>query len=154
MRTSLNALRWASDTFAMNILPFRIEDPHLYHLDGSVFRITETAVLVCTSVADPACIKEIERHCEIIDVSLAHARAGITNNVLADGEVLCDSEIHELSRDNDLYELEKTKIERLEQICAKFSRSCHVFCMSEFYKSGALLSCLVLPIRQVVGPAP
>jgi N-dimethylarginine dimethylaminohydrolase len=150
MRTSRNALRWASESFGMEILPFRVDDPHLYHLDGSVFRITESAVLVCTSVADRGCLKQIERRCEVIDVSLAHARAGITNNVLVSGEVLCDSEIHELSRDSELYQVEKTKIERLERICARFGRSCHVFCMSEFYKSGALLSCLVLPIRQVV----
>jgi N-dimethylarginine dimethylaminohydrolase len=150
MRTSLNALRWASETFAMQILPFRVDDPHLYHLDGNVFRITEQSVLVCTATADPASIKEIERHCEIVDVSLEHARAGITNNVLVAREVLCDSDIHELSRDNELYALEKTKIEQLERICARFERSCSVFCMSEFYKSGALLSCLVLPIKQVV----
>jgi len=151
MRTSLNALHWASESFGMKIMPFRIDDPHLYHLDGSIFCITEKAVLVCTSVADRACLKEIERNCEIVDVSLAHARAGITNNILVSGEVLCDSEIHELNRDSELYELEKTKIERLERICARFDRSCHVFCMSEFYKSGALLSCLVLPIRQLMG---
>lgn len=150
MRTSRNALRWASEAFGMKILPFRVDDPHLYHLDGSVFRMTERAVLVCTSVADRACLKELERHCEIIDVSLAHARAGITNNVLVSGEVLCDSEIHELSRNSELYPVEKAKIERLERICARFGRSCHVFCMSEFYKSGALLSCLVLPIRQLM----
>jgi N-dimethylarginine dimethylaminohydrolase len=148
MRTSLNALRWASEKFAMNILPFRVDDPHLYHLDGNVFRITEHAVLVCTEAADPASIREIERHCEIVDVPLDLARAGITNNVLLPGEVLCDSDIHELSRDDELYALEKAKIEQLERISARFGRSCTIFCMSEFYKSGALLSCLILPIRQ------
>jgi N-dimethylarginine dimethylaminohydrolase len=149
MRTSRNALHWAAERFAMNILPFRIDDPHLYHLDGNVFRITEQAVLVCTSVADPRCIREIEKHCEIIDVSLEHARAGITNNALVAGEVLCDSEISELGRDNELYEVEKTKIACLDRICSRLGRSLQVFCMSEFYKSGALLSCLVMPIRQL-----
>ena len=45
--------------------------------------------------------------------------------------------------------MEKSKIERLEEIGARFGRAVRLFCMSEFYKSGALLSCLIMHIRQV-----
>ena len=47
------------------------------------------------------------------------------------------------------YPIEKSKIERLETICSRFGRRCAWFCMSEFYKSGALLSCLILHIKQL-----
>jgi len=148
MRTSRSALTWASERFDMEIIPFRATDPYLYHLDCCFLRITEEAVMLCTELADPTCLRAIERNCEIIDVSLEHARAGITNSLLLAGEVLCDSPIDQLSKQNPSYLIEKTKIRRLESICSRFSRKVRIFCMSEFYKSGALLSCLVMHIKQ------
>ena len=76
LRTSRNALTWAAERFEMEIVPFRTTHPYLYHLDCCILRITEQAVLVCTSVADHTSIRAIEQHCEIIDVSLEDARAG------------------------------------------------------------------------------
>lgn len=148
MRTSRNALTWAAERFEMEIVPFRVTDPYLYHLDCCFLRITEEAVLLCTSHADPICLRTIEQHCEIIDVSFENARAGITNSLLLPEEILCDSPIFELGKDHHSYSIEKAKIERLEEICSRFSRTLRVFCMSEFYKSGALLSCLTMHIRQ------
>lgn len=147
IRTSRNALSWLSKRYEMEILPFRISDPYLYHLDCCVFRLTEEAVLLCTAVADRACLRKIERYCEVVDVSLEDARSGIANNLLLPGQVLCDSNICELARDDPKYEVEKAKIDRLDHICSRFGRELNVFCMSEFYKSGALLSCLVMHIK-------
>ena len=149
MRTSRNALSWAAERFGMQVLPFQTVDPYLYHLDCCMFRLTDEVVLLCTSVADPACLREIEQHCEIIDISLEEARAGITNGLLLSGEILCDSNITELANGSQKYSLEKAKIERLENLCSRFGHRLSVFCMSEFYKSGALLSCLIMHIRQV-----
>ena len=150
MRTSRNALDWMAERFEMNILPFRITDPYLYHLDCSIFRVSEEAVLLCTSVADRADLREIERHCEIIDVSREEARAGITNGLLLQDEILCDSDIFQTGKGSQNYTIEKHKTKHLEQICSRFGYSLRIFCVSEFYKSGALLSCLIMPIKQVV----
>ena len=133
----------------MKIIPFRVVDPYLYHLDCCLFRMTEDAVLLCTSVADRASLRALERHCEIIDISLPHARTGIANGLLLPDELLCDSPIATLRKGSEAYAVEKSKIERLEEIGARFGRAVRLFCMSEFYKSGALLSCLVMHIRQV-----
>jgi N-dimethylarginine dimethylaminohydrolase len=149
MRTSRSGLSWAAERFDMKIIPFRIADPYLYHLDCCLFRMTEDAVLLCTSVADRASLRALERHCEIIDISLQHTRAGITNGLLLPNEILCDSPVATLRRGSESYAVEKSKIERLEEIGARFGRAVRLFCMSEFYKSGALLSCLVMHIRQV-----
>jgi N-dimethylarginine dimethylaminohydrolase len=149
MRTSRNALTWAAERFEMEIVPFRITDPYLYHLDCCCLRITEEAVLLCTSLADRMCIRAIEHHCEIIDVSQEHARAGITNSLLLPGEVLCDSAIAESGKESHAYSVEKAKIRCLENICSRFGLTLRVFCMSEFYKSGALLSCLIMHIKQL-----
>ena len=150
MRTSRNGLAWAAERFDMNIIPFRVSDPYLYHLDCCLFRMTEDAVLLCTSVADRASLRALERHCEIIDISLPHARTGIANGLLLPDELLCDSPIATLRKGSEAYAVEKSKIERLEEIGARFGRAVRLFCMSEFYKSGALLSCLVMHIRQVM----
>lgn len=147
MRTSRNALTWIAERYEMEVIPFRITDPYLYHLDCCVFRLTEEAVMLCTSVADPASLREIERHCEVIDISLEDARSGLANNLSLPGEVVCDSNISELRRDDPKYLAEKVKIRRLEKICSRFGRKLTVFCMSEFYKSGALLSCLVMNLK-------
>lgn len=149
IRTSRNALAWAARRFGMEVLPFRTVDPYLYHLDCCMFRLSDEAVLLCTSVADRACLRKIEQHCEIIDVSMEEARSGITNNLLLSGEILCDSNIFELASGSEKYLVEKAKIERLEKLCSRFGHRLSVFCLSEFYKSGALLSCLVMHIRQV-----
>jgi N-dimethylarginine dimethylaminohydrolase len=149
LRTSRNALTWAAERFEMEIVPFRTYHPYLYHLDCCILRITEQAVLMCTSVADRICIRAIEQHCEIIDVSLEDARAGITNCLLLPGEVLCDSAIMELGKESPKYPIEKSKIEHLESICSRFDRTLRIFCMSEFYKSGAMLSCLIMHIKQL-----
>ena len=153
MRTSRNALTWAAEHFGMEIVPFRITDRYLYHLDCCFLRVTEEAVLLCTSVTDPNSLRAIEQHCEIIDVSLEEARAGTTNCLLLPGEVLCDSPIIELDKKSPSYSSEKAKIERLETICARFGRTLNVVCMSEFYKSGALLSCLIMHIKQTTNGA-
>ncbi|MGO4440554.1 dimethylarginine dimethylaminohydrolase family protein [Rhizobium sp. RAF56] len=147
MRTSRNALSWAAKRFDMEIVPFHITDPYLYHLDCWVFRLSDEALMLCTSLADRTCLRMIEQHCEIIDISPDEARSGMTNGLLLPGEVICDSDIQELESGSARYEVEKAKIDRLEQICARFGRSLRVFSMSEFYKSGALLSCLVMPIK-------
>ena len=149
LRTSRNALRWAAERFEMEIVPFRTYDPYLYHLDCCILRITEQAVLMCTSVADQNCIRAIEQHCEIIDVSPDIARAGITNSLVLPGEILCNSHIAELGKDSPRYAIEKSKIGCLETISSRFGCALRVFCMSEFYKSGAMLSCLIMHIKQL-----
>jgi arginine dihydrolase len=153
LRTSRNALTWAAERFEMEIVPFRTTDPYLYHLDCCFLRITEQAAMLCTSLADRMCVRALEQHCEIIDVSVELARAGITNSLVLPGEVLCDSALIELGKESPSYSIEKAKIEHLEQICSRFGLTLRVFCMSEFYKSGALLSCLIMHIKQATDGA-
>ena len=62
--------------------------------------------------------------------------------------------IIELDKESPSYSIEKAKIERLEKPSARGSVAhLRVFCMSEFYKSGALLSCLIMHIKQTTDGA-
>ena len=66
---------------------------------------------------------------------------------------MCDSAIMELGKESPKYPIEKSKIEHLESICSRFGHTLRIFCMSEFYKSGAMLSCLIMHIRQLTDAA-
>ena len=124
IRTSLNTLEWATERFEMNIIPFRMTDPYQYHLDCCVLRLSEEAMLVCTSVADRSFLSQLEKHCEILDVTLEEARSGMTNSLVLDNEILCDTDIQCHSRDDPLYAAGRTRQARgkLERICERFGR--------------------------------
>lgn len=147
MRTSRNVLTWAAERFEMEIVPFRITDPYLYHLDSCLCRITGETVMACTEVADPASLRQLERHCEIISVSREQAQSGVTSGLLLSGELICDSDIAEMNSGHEWYSAERSKLDLLERVCARFGHTLRMFPMPEIYKSGAALSCLVMPLR-------
>ena len=147
LRTSREALRWFEERFDMEVIPFEIESEYLYHLDCSVFPIMREEVMVCTELAAPETLAAIERHATIIDVCEEDAESGVTNCVLIGEHVLCASNIEELSEDHEDYPYERKKIQVLEEICAKRSLTPVFFNLSEFLKSGAMLSCMIMHLN-------
>ena len=106
------------------------------------------SLVLCTEVASASALRAIERHAEIIDVTLDDAYSGITNCVVLHDAVLCASNPDYLQRGHQYYEYEKAKIAALERICAARGFEPVLFDMSEFYKSGALLSCLIMHLNR------
>jgi N-dimethylarginine dimethylaminohydrolase len=98
---------------------------------------------------DPEEISDIEKYTEIIDVSEDDALGGITNSVRFGNLILCASNISELSKTDEDYAYEKAKINSLEAICAKEGMEPVFFNLSEYMKSGALLSCMVMHLNYV-----
>jgi len=105
--------------------------------------------LVCTELYDPEEIKQIEQHTEIIDVDVEDALGGMTNSVRLGNMILCASNISELKKSHEYYEGEKHKIETLEKICSNEGMEPVIFNLSEYMKSGALLSCMVMHLNRV-----
>ena len=147
LRTSREALRWFEERFGMQVIPFEIESEYLYHLDCSVFPITRQEVMVCTELATPETLAAIERHAAIIDVREEDAESGVTNCVRIGEHVLCASNVEELSEDHEDYPYERSKIQILEEICAKRKLTPVFFNLSEFLKSGAMLSCMIMHLN-------
>ncbi len=179
LRTNLNALNWFRDTYEMEMIPIKMEEEYLYHLDCVLFPLTKEKVLVCTELLEDETISKIEKVAEIIDVEVDLAYCGITNNVKCGKYVLCDSALAEFEDKNydekcydepilkdstptrsviegmradtqegkEFVEFEKMKLDKLTAICAENNRELVVCNLSEFYKSGALLSCLVLSLN-------
>ena len=133
----------------MNILKLRMVDEYLYHLDCSIFPVNSCETMVCTELYDPGEIKMLEEHTEIIDINIDDAYSGITNSVRMGNMILCASNISELKKNTELYDYEKHKIETLEKICSNKGMEPIIFNLSEYMKSGAMLSCCVMHLNRV-----
>ncbi len=148
IRTSKNALDWFERAFDMKVIPFLMQDKYLYHLDCCIFPFSEEHTGVCTKIATPETLRELEKYTEIIDVSLDDAYSGINNCVAINKYVLCASDLQDLSPSDKNYNYEKSKVESLNKICAYLGMEPVYFNLSEFCKSGALLSCLVMHLNR------
>jgi len=93
-------------------------------------------------------VKEIERHTNIIAVSLDDAYSGICNSVRLSQTILNASHIHELKAGTEQYTLEMQKNRRLEDIASNLALEVCYFNLSEYHKSGALLSCMVMHLNR------
>ena len=149
IRSDIRAYQWMEDNFNMNIIKVEMVDEYLYHLDCSIFPLNKDKTLICTALYEPDEVKRIEQYTDIIDISEDDALAGITNSVRLGNTILCASNISELSKTDELYYGEKQKITALERICANEGLEPAFFNLSEYMKSGALLSCMVLNLNYV-----
>jgi len=149
IRSNIKTYEWMEENFDMNIIKVAMTDEYLYHLDCSIFPLNNDKTLVCTELYDPEEIKQIEQHTEIIDVDVEDALGGMTNSVRMGNMILCASNISELKKSHEYYEGEKHKIESLEKICADEGMEPVIFNLSEYMKSGAMLSCMVMHLNRV-----
>lgn len=147
LRTSREALDWMRDHFEMRIVPIRTHDEHLYHLDCVIFPLSPHTVLACTAALSQDEVHSLEAVAELIDVPLPIAHRGLTNAVRLGPYYLCDSNLHSLSDTDPLYATERAKVKLLEHICSTEELQPVIFDLSEFYKSGAMLSCMVMHLN-------
>ena len=149
IRSDIKTYEWMEKQFDMNIIKVEMTDEYMYHLDCSIFPLNNDKTLICTELYNPEEIKQIEQHTEIIDVDVEDALGGMTNSVRMGNMILCASNIAELKKSDEYYEGEKHKIESLEKICANEGMEPVIFNLSEYMKSGAMLSCMVMHLNRV-----
>jgi len=133
----------------MDILKVAMVDEYLYHLDCSVFALNTEQTLVCTELFDEEELQMIEKETEIIDIHVDDALCGLTNSVRMGNMIMCASNISELKKSHEYYEGEKHKIETLEKICSDAGMEPAIFNLSEYMKSGAMLSCMMMHLNRV-----
>ena len=148
IRSDLRAYEWMEAQFDMQIVKMRNTNEYLYHLDGTVFPLTKSQTLVCTALYTKAEIQAIEHVTNIIDVSVEDAYAGITNSVRVHRFILNASHIRELKARTDEYKKELKKNRNLEEIAAELALDVCYFNISEYFKGGAMLSCLVMHLNR------
>lgn len=147
-RSDKRAYEWMADQFGAQIIALEETDPYLYHLDCTVFPLTREDTLVCTEMYTAEEIKEVEAVTNIIDVSVDDCLSGICNTVRLGNSLLNASHIHELKITDEYYNEEKQKNRRLEDIATQYAFELSFFNLSEFLKSGALLSCMVMHLNR------
>jgi N-dimethylarginine dimethylaminohydrolase len=148
IRTDIRALKWVEERFSLNIIKVEEVDQYLYHLDCTIFPLTRTDTLVCTEMFSSSEIKSIERYTNVIDVSADDCFAGICNSLRVHNMILNASNILDLKISDEDYNGEKNKNRKLEDIASNFAFEVVFFNMSEFFKSGALLSCMVMHLNR------
>lgn len=147
LRSSRAAMRWMAEAFEMEIIHYPIVDRRLYHLDGTLLPIDAESVVLCRERATSEATRAIERVCEVIPVSLRETIAGLPNSLVMGGCLYCDTTIATISRGDHWYEEERIKVRAAERICRQKGLDLELVDISEFYKSGAGLSCLVMRLN-------
>lgn len=149
IRTEKESYDWMEKTFNMNIIKLGMVDEYLYHLDCSLFPINKEKIMICTELFEEKELAELEKHAELIDIDIDSAYGGICNSVRMGNTIMCASNISELKQGEELYELEKYKIELLNKICMNEGMEPVIFNLSEYMKSGAMLSCMVMHLNHI-----
>jgi N-dimethylarginine dimethylaminohydrolase len=148
IRSENETYDWMERMFDMRIIRARLRDPYLYHLDCVVFPITRDDTLVCTELLDKRTVTAIAKVTNVIPVSEEDSYSGICNSVRLPKVVLNSSHIHELKAGTQDYRWELQKNRRLEDIAANLALEVCYFNLSEYHKSGALLSCMVMHLNR------
>jgi N-dimethylarginine dimethylaminohydrolase len=136
------------ENFDMRIIKVREVEPYLYHLDCSIFPITKEDTLVCTELFTKKELVEMEKATNILPVTVDEAFSGICNSVRLPNQVLNSSHIHDLKAGTEDYKFELGKNRKLEDIASNLAMEVSYFNLSEFHKSGALLSCMVMHLNR------
>jgi N-dimethylarginine dimethylaminohydrolase len=147
IRTDKRTYSWMMDNFNVNIIPAKMYDPYLYHLDCNVFPIDPENTLMNTKSFSKEDLVKIEKVTNIIPVTEDDAYGGTCNSVLANGVVLNASSISSMKRTDKYYEEEVKRINHLTKICVDLGKELATFDISQYYLSGAMLSCMIMPLN-------
>jgi N-dimethylarginine dimethylaminohydrolase len=148
IRSERETYDWMEEKFGMKVIKVREVDPYLYHLDCSIFPVTKENTLVCTELFSKKELAELSKYTNIIPVTADEACSGICNSVRLPNQVINSSHIHDLKAGTEDYKLELQKNRKLEDIVADLALEVSYFNLSEFHKSGALLSCMVMHLNR------
>jgi N-dimethylarginine dimethylaminohydrolase len=147
-RSEKETYDWMERNFDMRVVRLRLTDPYLYHLDCMVFPITSENTLVCTELIEQEEIAALEKVTNVIPVSADECYSGICNSVRMPSMVLNSSHIQDLKAGTEDYKHEIRKNRKLEDVAANLALEVSYFNLSEYHKSGALLSCMVMHLNR------
>jgi len=148
IRSEREAYDWMERKFDMRIIKARLTDPYLYHLDCLVFPITRENTLVCTQLLEPSAVAELEQVTNVIDVTEDDCYSGICNSVRISNTIVNSSHVHDLKAGSEDYACEVEKNRKLEDIASNLAFEVSYVNLSEYHKSGALLSCMVMHLNR------
>ena len=149
IRSDIKTYKWMEENYDMKIIKVKMVDEYMYHLDCSIFPLSPDKTMVCTELYESEELKQIEKYTEIVNINVEDSMYGMANSVRLGNMILCASNIAELKKSHEYYEGEKHKIESLEKICSDEGMEPVIFNLSEYMKSGAMLSCMVMHLNRI-----
>lgn len=148
MRTSPKTAVWMQREFHTRMIPIVMRNEYAYHLDCLLFPIDQEKMLVAVTDLGPDEINALERVTDIVPVPEPLIAPGATNLVRCNRMLLSASSLWTLNRGDEKYEIEKAKVEFVTKVAADYRLEPCFFNLSEFEKSGAALSCLVMHLTR------
>jgi N-dimethylarginine dimethylaminohydrolase len=144
IRTDIEALDWMEKKFNAKIIKVHETDPMCYHLDCSIFPMSGDKIIYNSDIVSKDNLKDMEKIAECIPINKKEAQFSLTNSLRIGSIIYSNSSLKEMKHDDDEYEPEKGKNEKMEKICRDAGLELVWINLSEFSKSGAALSCCVL----------
>lgn len=148
LRSELETYKWMEEKFNMKVIPLKMNNQHLYHLDCSVFPVTSTKTMVCTELYQAEELENLRKYTEIIDVPLGPAMDGVCNSVRVGDTLLGGSSINQLTKKDTRYATEMAKIDFLKSVGRENRLKVKFIDIGEFEKGGAQLSCMVMHLNR------
>lgn len=148
IRSEPEAFDWMEENFDMKIIQVLSDDEWTYHLDCLVFPLTREKTIVCVEAFDETELTELKEHTEVIPVSYDLCVQATTNCVRVGNTIINGSNILELDKDSEEYKNELAKNRFLEDVAAENGFEVAYFNISEYYKGGAAISCMVMHLNR------
>jgi N-dimethylarginine dimethylaminohydrolase len=141
IRTSKRAHAWLEEQFGCKIIPVET-DEWLYHLDCLVFPISNDYCIICEDIPQDT-KDQIKKYTNVIEVPYDNCLEGITNSFRLNSYVL-NADVSKSVTGMQALKQIKSEQQKLTEICADLGLTPVFIDLSEFLKSGALLSCMIL----------
>ena len=146
IRSKKETYEWFEKEFDMKIIKVKMTDERLYHFDCMFLPVNTDSIIACTDLIDKPTLREIEKYAEVYPVSKEVCESGITNSVITYQTICTHSDIDDLKATDENYPYEREKVDTLNKIAEKIGFEPIYFNISEYTKSGALMSCLVMHV--------
>lgn len=164
IRTSENAARWIENWMnevdenpnsAHKVISYPQLDEDEYHMDCSIFvadanhAVLNTALIKENEELKKA-VEEISKYITVIpcdDIEIL--KAGLCNSLRAGNNIFMGSDINLLEGSEYVedYNIEKRRIEFMQDVANKLGLNLNIYCLSQALLGGAMLSCNVADLR-------
>jgi N-dimethylarginine dimethylaminohydrolase len=136
IRSDIRSYYWMMDNFDMEVLPIKMDDPKLYHLDCLIFPLTKDRTMVATKAVRREDLKKLEKFTEVLDIPPDQLYNGWTNSVRIGKRVLHAPASGEDDR-------------KFRETIFKMGFEPVIINLGEYEKSGADLSCMLMHLNYV-----
>lgn len=164
IRTSENAARWIENWMnevdedpnsAHKVISYPQLDEDEYHMDCSIFVADANHAVLNTAFIKESeelrkAVEEISKYITVIpcdDIEIL--KAGLCNSLRAGNNIFMGSDINLLEGSEYVedYNIEKRRIEFMQDVANKLGLNLNIYCLSQALLGGAMLSCNVADLR-------